>query len=655
MPPVPRAVSRILRAGSAVALLALLGLSGAAFATAPRAIDPGAAVPGAAGPGWLRALDDLRARAAGSVETILAADGGSVATLRGALAPPDPGSPRLAADRFLSANAAIYGGSVDLSDLRLAGTRVSPAGRHFRYRQVWRGLPVFDAGVDVHLSPAGVVFLLHNRFAPGIDLDAAASVPAAEAGERAVEAFARARRTAADPRPAGAVALSELGVAVGGDPEHGAAAGAPRLAWRIVVRGEEPGGVRESLVDARTGAILRERDLDVDGHWIGRGRVFDPNPVAFLGDPTLRDRDDADGPEFAPAYLEVDLPGLTRVWLDRFGPMTLNGPYVRVSDLAESPFMANATSPTGEFLFGRDQDGFENVMLYFHVDRAQRYIQSLGFGDVNNRAIRADPHGLRGARNAHYVGFPPGMGWMAFGTGVVDLAEDADVIWHEYGHAMQDHQNPGGYAWLGETGAQGEGFGDYWAYVNAALTNPALADPECIGEWAFEGACLRRTDGSKHYPEDIVREVHDDGEIWSALLRDIALATGFEAANRIVLESHFLAPMFPRFCAGVAALRDADDALYGGVHAPAIVDAAARRGFPAACAAVEGGGQDGVPAPAGPGAAPEAARRVRPAPAPRPGGRRRRGRRSPARPRSPRRSRSASTPPACRSTAPRTA
>jgi len=146
---------------------------------------------------------------------------------------------------------------------------------------------------------------------------------------------------------------------------------------------------------------------------------------------------------------------------------------------------------------------------------------------------------------------------------------------------MQDNQNPGAYTFLGEIGAQGEGFGDYWASVNTVLTNPALADPECIGEWAFEGVCLRRTDGAKHYPEDIEGEVHADGEIWSALLRDVALATGPDVANAIILESHFLVPMFPRFCAGTAALRDADDILYGGAHRDAVTGAAAERGIAA--------------------------------------------------------------------------
>jgi len=552
-----------------------------ALAASIGAPAPAIAAPAPADSALRRAPGRLRAEAPGAIEAVVAQDGRHVATMRGALTPPGPEAPRVVADRFLSRNAALYGGRADLADLRLENSHASPAGRHLRYRQNWRGLPVFDAGVDVHLSTAGAVFLMHNRFVPGLALETAATLSAAEAGGRARDRLARARRPGAGPAALTTVAVAELGIAGGGDPASAAGTAAPRLAWRIVLRSAQPAGAREYLIDARTGAIVRERDLEVDGHVTGSGRVFDPNPVAYLGDPTLSDNNDADGPEFAPAYLEAALPGLSRLYWDRFGPVTLSGPFVRITDLIESPYLANVTSPDGRFLFTRDQDGFEAVMAYFHIDRAQRYIQSLGFTAVNNRQIRVDPHGLRGVQNAHYVGFPFGRGWIAFGTGGVDLAEDADVIWHEYGHAMQDNQHPGAYTFLGEVGAQGEGFGDYWASVNSVLTNPTLADPECVGEWAWEGVCLRRTDGTKHYPEDIEGEVHADGEIWSAMLRDVAIATGPDVANAIILESHFLVPMFPRFCAGAAALRDADDALYGGAHHGAVADAAARRGIAA--------------------------------------------------------------------------
>ena len=38
-------------------------------------------------------------------------------------------------------------------------------------------------------------------------------------------------------------------------------------------------------------------------------------------------------------------------------------------------------------------------MCYYHIDRNQRYIQSLGWTKVNNRRIQVDPHGSNGLDN----------------------------------------------------------------------------------------------------------------------------------------------------------------------------------------------------------------------------------------------------------------
>ena len=51
--------------------------------------------------------------------------------------------------------------------------------------------------------------------------------------------------------------------------------------------------------------------------------------------------------------------------------------------------------------------------------------------------------------------------------------------------------------------------------------------------------CLRRVDGNKHYPEDLVGEVHADGEIWSRALWDIHKALGAKLADTIIIRAQF--------------------------------------------------------------------------------------------------------------------
>lgn len=44
---------------------------------------------------------------------------------------------------------------------------------------------------------------------------------------------------------------------------------------------------------------------------------------------------------------------------------------------------ATAFSPSGDFLYQPDDPRFKEVMVYYHIDAAERYIQSLGYSDDN--------------------------------------------------------------------------------------------------------------------------------------------------------------------------------------------------------------------------------------------------------------------------------
>ena len=59
------------------------------------------------------------------------------------------------------------------------------------------------------------------------------------------------------------------------------------------------------------------------------------------------------------------------------------------------------------------------------------------------------------------------------GKGGVDDAEDAEVILHELGHAIQDSQQvPFGFGGSLEAGSIGEGFADYWAVTVSNVIAP---------------------------------------------------------------------------------------------------------------------------------------------------------------------------------------
>ena len=93
-----------------------------------------------------------------------------------------------------------------------------------------------------------------------------------------------------------------------------------------------------------------------------------------------------------------------------------------------------------QFHYRRDDDRFEQVMAYYWVTEAQKYIQSLGFGSTL-RPVNKESQDIR----INQLGIDNSFSWdkkdlLRFGKGGVDDAEDAEVILHEYGHAIQDSQ-----------------------------------------------------------------------------------------------------------------------------------------------------------------------------------------------------------------------
>ena len=270
----------------------------------------------------------------------------------------------------------------------------------------------------------------------------------------------------------------------------------------------------------------------------GTGQVFLPNPVAELEDQSLTDQKDADYAALGPAYHVVTLTNLD-------GSGYLRGDWANIRGETGNP----AFSSTNTFIYTRDDDRFEQVMAYYWVTEAQKYIQSLGFGSTL-RPVNMESQDIR----INQLGYDNSFSWdkkdlLRFGKGGVDDAEDAEVILHEYGHAILDSQSTpfGAFGASPEAGAMHEGFGDYWAVTVSAVIAPT-ADLPCVADWdsvsytSGTPHCLRRVDTNLHYPEDLNGRVHHDGQIWSRALWDIRNALGHVQADTIILEAHFSFP-----------------------------------------------------------------------------------------------------------------
>jgi hypothetical protein len=282
-----------------------------------------------------------------------------------------------------------------------------------------------------------------------------------------------------------------------------------------------------------------------------QAKVFEPNPVVTLHDESLTDQKDADYAALQPAYKIVTLTNLD-------GSGLLRGDYANVCGTKNCAF-----SSDGTYLFGRDHTWFEQVMSYYAVTHAQLYIQSLGFTNVNNEAqvVRADQFG---GDNSFY---DPKKDTITVGKGGVDDGEDLEVIWHEYGHAIQDAQVPG-FGVGHDSNSIGEGFGDYWAFTMSEPVSGGF-DPACIADWDSTSYtvgdpehCLRRVDLDLTV-DDETGAIHHDGQIWSRALFDIHNALGREAADRIILQGQFGFGKDPSFAQAARATVQAAETIAG--------------------------------------------------------------------------------------------
>jgi hypothetical protein len=292
------------------------------------------------------------------------------------------------------------------------------------------------------------------------------------------------------------------------------------------------------LVAAASVAAVATAGKPGPGTSTGSGTVFVSNPVQSLGDESLTDQKDADSAVPAAAYHTVTLTNLD-------GSGFLSGDYAHVYSSTGNL----AYSPTNTFAYTRHQDEFEQVMAYYWITESQKYIHSLGFGEgrpaIDNRPQAARINQL-GYDNSFATDHPKNE--LRFGKGGVDDAEDAEVILHEYGHAIHFSQN---FSFASEeAGAISEGFGDYWAVtvsdvVDTTLGVPQLEPLPCVADWDSTSYtstvphCLRRVDLNLHYPGDLNGEVHHDGQIWSRALWDIRQALGNVKADTIILQGSF--------------------------------------------------------------------------------------------------------------------
>lgn len=121
-----------------------------------------------------------------------------------------------------------------------------------------------------------------------------------------------------------------------------------------------------------------------------------------------------------------------------------------------------------------------------------------------------------GTCNAFYNG--SSINFYAASGNCRSFAEIGDIVYHEYGHGIADHFYGAHGAGRMYNGALNEGYADIWGMM---MTRDSI-----LGRGAFNNnpnSSIRRYDiNPKVYPQDIVGEVHGDGEIIAGAWWDFA-------------------------------------------------------------------------------------------------------------------------------------
>jgi hypothetical protein len=199
-------------------------------------------------------------------------------------------------------------------------------------------------------------------------------------------------------------------------------------------------------------------------------------------------------------------------------------------------------------------DAFAEVMMYYHMMVAHAYFtETLGmaplteplYGLVN---VQFNYGGWQPMDNAAFMPKETLAQFqmsniesdaIVFGQGVaIDYAYDADVIRHEYTHAVVGATRLSGMTWDSygiddAPGAMNEAHADYFSATMSG-------DP-VIGSYALSNAggmdMSRDLSALKTCPADYIGEVHADGEIYGSALWAVREAIGAELADQIIFDA----------------------------------------------------------------------------------------------------------------------
>jgi hypothetical protein len=289
------------------------------------------------------------------------------------------------------------------------------------------------------------------------------------------------------------------------------------------------------------GTLILERDLTVHfGDTTVPVRVFSPDPLTpynLTYGGMYKDLNDANG------NVLDSLTIIDTLTVDQIADTTfLRNEYIEILDF-DAPYISPSTSPQ-DWTGGRTAPEFEQVMCVYHVSALSRYLNTLGYGTIMTYTIHADAQALNGQDNSMFnFGYSPPR--LYFGEGGVDDAEDADVIIHEFGHAISHGAAPGTNLGM-QRRCFDEAFGDYLAERHGrrmGISSTRVFDWDGNNEF-WNGRSVSY-DGVKNYNQLVFNSIYQHTDIMSSAMLEFSADpnVGGNVADKIILEGvHSIMP-----------------------------------------------------------------------------------------------------------------
>lgn len=405
----------------------------------------------------------------------------------------------------------------DKTGLKLAHKRKSPMGHHLNFIQTYQGTPIYGSEVKVNLAKDYQILSLYQK--------------TLSTQRWQIPSFNRAvfdsslRLKANYP-----VAVSNPEVVIFYNDDR------PRIALKVHLK-KTPSSIPKEVVYSQNAEVLYEKALvrRAGPDTVLSGYVFLPDPLTTAevtyGSPYVNS-EDANIAELNQERKSVPIAINTTPNPDTF---FLRGPHVRIVDNT-IPENEPAYSTDGTFDYKRAAPQFEEVNVYYHLHRFATYIQKeLGL-NIGQYQIEADAHGTVGDNSSFEV-TGDSTGRLIFGDGGVDDGEDADAIIHEYGHALSHYAEPDFPEKQWESEGLEEGIADYLACSYSKNMNAfgweRLYNWDGHNEFWDGRACTT----NKNYPDDLVRNIYRDGNLWAGRLMKVREALGRQKTDRLLLTS----------------------------------------------------------------------------------------------------------------------